>query len=351
MPDDKCRQQILASIAQLKRTLEQRTPPNERTTCIWVIEPLLEAAGYTRFDWIAEGTDATGNKPDYRVLPYSPHQWLVEAKAWNHALSDADANQLTSYANTNHIRWAVLTNGQEWRLYDASIFGTVQERLMAQAGLDEPEALANLLCALRKDAVQSGETKRVARRLRMEREMKAQLCDENSRIVDTIAQQLKQCTKVDYTVQEVAEFFRELIKPGSVTPPPPVPDLWSLDHLARNARELAMGKKPALVQFPDGREERVSTWKELTIAVLQWFGDRLPPPPQPRTKGARRYLYHEKPEHERTGMETPHEVTISGRRLYVEMFYSVDTKLSALVYLCECVGESPSGFRIAIDER
>jgi hypothetical protein len=346
MPDDKCRQQIMSSIAQLKRTLEERTPPNERTTCIWVIEPLLEAAGYSRFDWIAEGTDATGNKPDYRVLDNSPHQWLMEAKAWNHALSDADANQLTSYANTNHIRWAVLTNGREWRLYDASIFGTVQERLMAQAGLDNPEALANLLCALHKDAVQSGETERVARRLRMEREMKAQLCDENSPLVDAIAQQLRQCTKVDYTAQEVVQFFHKLIGCGNG----PDPQVYPLDELARNARELAMGKKPTRVQFPDGREERVSTWKALTIAVLQWFGDRLPPPPQPRTKGARRYLYHEKPEHERTPMLAPYEMSVAGRRLNVEMHVSSAVTLAALVHLCECVGESPSGFRIAIGE-
>jgi hypothetical protein len=346
MPDDKCRQQIMSSIAQLKRTLEERTPPNERTTCIWVIEPLLEAAGYSRFDWIAEGTDATGNKPDYRVLDNSPHQWLMEAKAWNHALSDADANQLTSYANTNHIRWAVLTNGREWRLYDASIFGTVQERLMAQAGLDNPEALANLLCALHKDAVQSGETERVARRLRMEREMKAQLCDENSPLVDAIAQQLRQCTKVDYTAQEVVQFFHKLIGCGNG----PDPQVYPLDELARNARKLAMGKKPTRVQFPDGREERVSTWKALTIAVLQWFGDRLPPPPQPRTKGARRYLYHEKPEHERTPMLAPYEMSVAGRRLNVEMHGSSAETLAALIHLCECVGESPSGFRIAIGE-
>jgi hypothetical protein len=346
MPDDKCRQQILASIAQLKRTLEERTPPNERTTCIWVIEPLLEAAGYSRFDWIAEGTDATGNKPDYRVLHNSPHQWLMEAKAWNHALSDADANQLTSYANTNHIRWAVLTNGKEWRLYDASIFGTVQERLMAQAGLDNPEALANLLCALHKETMQSGETERVARRLRMEREMKAQLCDENSPLVDAIAQQLRQCTKVDYTAQEVVHFFHKLTGCGNG----PDPQVYPLDELARNARELAMGKKPTRVQFPDGREERVSTWKALTIAVLQWFGDRLPPPPQPRIKGARRYLYHEKPEHERTPMLAPYEMSVAGRRLNVEMHVSSAETLAALVHLCECVGESPSGFRIAIGE-
>jgi hypothetical protein len=346
MPDDKCRQQIMSSIAQLKRTLEERTPPNERTTCIWVIEPLLEAAGYSRFDWIAEGTDATGNKPDYRVLDNSPHQWLMEAKAWNHALSDADANQLTSYANTNHIRWAVLTNGREWRLYDASIFGTVQERLMAQAGLDNPEALANLLCALHKETMQSGETERVARRLRMEREMKAQLCDENSPLVDAIAQQLRQCTKVDYTAQEVVQFFHKLIGCGNG----PDPQVYPLDELARNARELAMGKKPTRVQFPDGREERVSTWKALTIAVLQWFGDRLPPPPQPRTKGARRYLYHEKPEHERTPMLAPYEMSVAGRRLNVEMHGSSAETLAALVHLCECVGESPSGFRIAIGE-
>jgi len=29
MPDDKCRQQIMASIAELKRELAETTPPNE----------------------------------------------------------------------------------------------------------------------------------------------------------------------------------------------------------------------------------------------------------------------------------------------------------------------------------
>jgi hypothetical protein len=111
-----------------------------------------------------------------------------------------------------------------------------------------------------------------------------------------------------------------------------------------------MGKKPALVQLPNGSEEHVSTWKELTVAILDWFGGRLPPPPQPRMKGSKRYLYHDKPEHERTRMDAPYEMTIAGRRLYVEMVFSVDTKLSALAYLCECVGESPAGFRIAIAE-
>jgi len=291
--------------------------------------------------------DATGNKPDYRVLHDSAYPWLIEAKAWNHALTDTDANQLTSYANTNHIRWAVLTNGREWRLYDASIFGTVQERLMAQAGLDRPEALANPLCALHKDTVRSGETERVARRLRLEREMKAQLCDENSPMVNAIAQQLRQCTKVDYTAQEVVQFFHKLIGCGNG----PDPQVYPLDELARNARELAMGKKPAFVQFPDGREERVTPWKALTIAVLQWFGDRLPPPPQPRIKGSKRYLYHEKPEHGRTPMISPYAISIAGRRLYVEMNVSSAETLAALAYLCECAGESPSGFRIAIGER
>jgi hypothetical protein len=194
--------------------------------------------------------------------------------------------------------------------------------------------------------MQSGETERVARRLRMEREMKAQLCDENSPLVDAIAQQLRQCTKVDYTAQEVVQFFHKLIGCGNG----PDPQVYPLDELARNARELAMGKKPTRVQFPDGREERVSTWKALTIAVLQWFGDRLPPPPQPRTKGARRYLYHEKPEHERTPMLAPYEMSVAGRRLNVEMHGSSAETLAALVHLCECVGESPSGFRIAIGE-
>ncbi|MCS6831220.1 MAG: type I restriction enzyme HsdR N-terminal domain-containing protein, partial [bacterium] len=120
MSDDADMERVRKEIEQIKRELGEQTPPNEATTCSWVVEPLLLVAGYRRMDWIQEVAGLQGNKyrPDYTVLAETPHCWLLEAKTWNHPLLEQDANQLTSYANVHNIRWAVLTNGKEWQLYD-----------------------------------------------------------------------------------------------------------------------------------------------------------------------------------------------------------------------------------------
>src|SRR5947207_12639543 len=50
-------------------------PPNESTTCEWVIYPLLQAAGYARREIISRIADSNGQYPDYTILPDTPHTW------------------------------------------------------------------------------------------------------------------------------------------------------------------------------------------------------------------------------------------------------------------------------------
>ncbi len=95
------KRRVVEEIEQIRAEVTRvapQSPPNEATTCSWVIEPLLLAVGYRRTDWIKESSDLGNNryKPDYTVLPWREHRWLLEAKAWNHPLTEHDANQLTS---------------------------------------------------------------------------------------------------------------------------------------------------------------------------------------------------------------------------------------------------------------
>src|SRR5439155_23527827 len=109
----------------IAQALEEANPPpvNESTTCEWVIYPLLLAAGHARRDILSRVADNNGQYPDYSILLDSPHGWFLEAKAWNVALQDNHAQQALNYANQNGKRWVVLSNGQEWRLYDNDIRG------------------------------------------------------------------------------------------------------------------------------------------------------------------------------------------------------------------------------------
>ncbi|MFB3891734.1 MAG: hypothetical protein ACE15C_06895 [Phycisphaerae bacterium] len=134
-------------------------PPNESTTCDWIILPLLRAAGYAVREIVSRDADAQRGFPDYTVLPKDgPHTFYVEAKAWNVNLEDGHAAQTINYANSNGKRWAVLTNGRQWRLYDNDIRGLPAEKLVAQAGLEEADQTRMLafLTAIGKDSVCSG---------------------------------------------------------------------------------------------------------------------------------------------------------------------------------------------------
>src|SRR5690242_10739344 len=93
-------------------------PPNESTTCEWVIYPLLQAVGYAKREIISRFVDNNGQFPDYTILPDTSYTWFLEAKAWNVSLEDRHSQQSLNYANQNGKRWVVLTNGREWRLYD-----------------------------------------------------------------------------------------------------------------------------------------------------------------------------------------------------------------------------------------
>ena len=94
-------------------------PPNEARTCELVILPLLHAARYDRRDILSHVSDGGRGFPDYTILPKDEqHKFYLEAKAWLVMLEDEHARQSLNYANGNGKRWVVLTNGQEWRLYD-----------------------------------------------------------------------------------------------------------------------------------------------------------------------------------------------------------------------------------------
>lgn len=133
-------------------------PPNEASTCDWVILPLLRSTGYAPRDILSRSADHAGKFPDYTVLPQDEeHSFFLEAKAWNIDLEDSHAVQALNYANQNGKKWVVLTNGREWRLYNNDIRGLPEEKLVAEAVLGaEGGGLARFLAAIGRESVSNG---------------------------------------------------------------------------------------------------------------------------------------------------------------------------------------------------
>jgi len=224
-------------------------PPNESTTCDWVILPLLRAAGYALREIVSRDVDAQRSFPDYTILPKDEaHTFYLEAKAWKVALEDAHAAQTLNYANANGKRWAVLTNGRTWRLYDNDIRGRAEEKLVAQASLEDPEpdGMLSFLTAIGKESVCSDGLARyaAAEKVRREEEERArkhkeeqarrrerlaeiledEIAEEGSPLMEVVLGHLrKREGMADLTAEDVVSFFQGAA--GAAFPPlvPPTP--------------------------------------------------------------------------------------------------------------------------------
>lgn len=128
-------------------------PPNESTTCEWIIVPLLHAAGYSRTDLVSRWADNNGQFPDYTILADTPNTWFLEAKAWKSPLEHHHALQSLNYANQNGKRWVVLTNGRIWRLYDNYVQADAAQKLVSEVDLRNGPGAERFLTALGKASV------------------------------------------------------------------------------------------------------------------------------------------------------------------------------------------------------
>lgn len=344
-------------IEELQQLAQQAQGWSEYDTCDKVILRLLrERGGYGYGDYRAQQLTSAGYLR-FTFLPDTQHAWYLEAKALHVNLSDDHAVEALNDANATGRRWVVLSNGREWRLYDQHLSGVPADKLVATATLENAQEISEFLHAIGKQSMQSGQTEVYARRQRLKRVLDEQLGDPRGEVIRAMVSKLRSLGLNGVTGEDVVAYFQgkpaktegTSIRQGPGAQPPDA-EGYPLDKLARRADELATGKKPLSVTFPDGTVREVDEWKKLVLAVIEWFGERLPPPPQPRQAGSKRYLYHEHPRHEQREMLGPREVPVAGKRLYVETWVSAKEHLTALVYLCERVGESASGFRIRLRE-
>jgi len=356
-------------IADRVRWLENLspTPANEAQTRLWVLDRVLfEDLGYQPIEVLPETPGATTGVPDYALLPGTPHQWWMEAKAWSVDLTDAHALQATTYAYQSGGRWVVVTNGRRWRLYDSQVVSAVpSEKLVADATPAEPQALAALLEALRAERVRAGGLAAFARRSLLERFLRGPdgaLAPEVVSAVWSVARKLPGLGQL--TKQEVAEALR-----GTPPPPPPVkpadvpnaspapapngpgcdqgepPSEWV--SIAEPSLETSR-RRPAALRMPDGSESIVKAWKFVTLGIVEWLVHHAPKPiPTPfrisEISGVG-HLVHTEPVHRSGGaMDLFTRLPTPQGELCVCHGVKSQPLLAALVRLCREVGVDPAG--------
>ncbi len=138
---------LTKTLADVRTRIEKykgRRRINEENTKATLIEPVLRALG-----WDVEDLDEVAreykfkrrDRPvDYALLELRQPRLLIEAKAIGEDLDDRRwISQVIGYAAVAGIEWAVLTNGNEYRLYNAHAPVHVDEKLFRKVRISDPD--------------------------------------------------------------------------------------------------------------------------------------------------------------------------------------------------------------------
>ena len=118
------------------------TQLGEENTKAALIEPVLKALG-----WDTSNPDevhheyrrlSNDNPVDYALLLLRTPRLFLEAKdLWANLADPKWSIQFISYATTAGVQWVVLTNGAEWRVYNAHAPVPIEQKLFRTVRIDE----------------------------------------------------------------------------------------------------------------------------------------------------------------------------------------------------------------------
>lgn len=132
---------------------------NEQNTKATLIEPVLRALG-----WDVEDVEEVQrefkvkrrDKPvDYGLLVVRNPRLFIEAKGLGENLDDRRwVNQIMGYAGVAGVEWIVLTDGNEYRIYNSHAPVTVEEKMFRSVRISDGDSLAEeTLGLLAKDRI------------------------------------------------------------------------------------------------------------------------------------------------------------------------------------------------------
>ncbi len=313
-----------SELGRVRRYLtgELPAPSNEQNTCNQVIMPLLLGCGYEHHEIDAESVNAAGQYPDYTILPRSNHTWYLEAKSWNVGLQDNHAIQAINYAHSHGGRWVILTNGQEWRLFDDHIVGaaTPADQLVVTAKLDCGRELEELLSSLNCSSITSGDIERFVNRVRLEAILKDSLLDEKSVLISTLTKVVKEKHHFPrLRAAEVVDCFKNIYSSNATVPqinidkeipkitiPPRANSasiikkstMMTLDELIQVGLKI-QSTKPKNLILPDNTKKNTSSWCKLALDLITWLFENGKSPSLPfnvSKNGKQDFIFKASPE-------------------------------------------------------
>ena len=128
----------------------QRQGLNETETRRHAIDPIIEVLGYQSLNHVRREArlSVSGQVVDY-LLAAGETQVVVEAKSLRVPLGDKEAGQLVGYCAQEGIRWALLSNGTHWQIFDTEVRGNWEAKRIATIDLEAAQRGGRLEDAIR----------------------------------------------------------------------------------------------------------------------------------------------------------------------------------------------------------
>lgn len=153
--------------SKIARYSKSKASINEQNTKAALIQPILRALGWDVEDLDdvhMEYKERRADKPvDYALLLLRSPCAFLEAKALGSSLDDRKwANQIMGYASVAGVEWVVLTDGDEYRIYNSHATVPVEEKLFRSVRISDPESKpAETLRLLSKDLMKERQINRM----------------------------------------------------------------------------------------------------------------------------------------------------------------------------------------------
>ncbi|MFG2083798.1 hypothetical protein ACGFI5_25845 [Micromonospora tulbaghiae] len=166
---------------RLVRFRRQHQRIGEQNTKAGLIEPIIGALGWDLFDvdevhreYRRRGAD---NPVDYALLLLRTPRLFIEAKGLGENLDDPRwANQTISYAAVAGVEWVALTDGAEWRIYNAHAPVPIEHKLFRAVRLEEDfEGAVELLSLLSKENMRDNRIEELWKSYFVDRQVHAEL--------------------------------------------------------------------------------------------------------------------------------------------------------------------------------
>jgi len=179
----------LSEFIQRSESLLDHSPQmDEQNTRRKIIEPFLELLGWDMLSTEVEleysvPMGAGTKKVDYALLLDDKPVIFVEAKGVDSTISDSHRKQLKSYIRQTGVNWGILTNGENIEIFKRRTEGSLPDEVsLGQLSIDELSENTNLLNAVSREYIKSGEAENIASQIETSRKAAENLRDKKDEI-------------------------------------------------------------------------------------------------------------------------------------------------------------------------